>query len=62
MYICITTSVVWWSEFLATEPEARVRFRRYQIFLEVVALERRPLSVVSTIEELLERKKVAASV
>jgi hypothetical protein len=30
--------------------------RRYQIFLEVVGLERGPLSLVSTIEELLERK------
>jgi hypothetical protein len=31
-------------------------FRRYQIFSEVVGLERGPLSLVSTIEELLERK------
>jgi hypothetical protein len=30
--------------------------RRYQIFWEVVGLERDPLSLVSTIEELLERK------
>jgi hypothetical protein len=30
--------------------------RRYQIFLEVVGLERGPLSLVSTIEELLVRK------
>jgi hypothetical protein len=30
--------------------------RRYQIFLEVVGLERGPLSLVSTTEELLERK------
>jgi hypothetical protein len=29
---------------------------RYQIFWEVVGLERAPLSLVSTIEELLERK------
>jgi hypothetical protein len=29
--------------------------RRYQIFWEVVALERGPLSLVSTIEELLGR-------
>jgi hypothetical protein len=29
---------------------------RYQIFLEVVGLERGVLSLVSTIEELLERK------
>jgi hypothetical protein len=31
-------------------------FRRYQIVWEVVGLERGPLSLVSTIEELLERK------
>jgi hypothetical protein len=30
--------------------------RRYQIFWEVVGLERGPLSLVSTIKELLERK------
>jgi hypothetical protein len=30
--------------------------RRYQIFCELVGLERGPLSLVSTIEELLERK------
>jgi hypothetical protein len=37
-------------------------FQRYQIFCEVVGLERDPLSLVSTTEELLERKKVAAPV
>jgi hypothetical protein len=31
-------------------------FRRYQIFWEVVGLERGPLNLVGTIEELLERK------
>jgi hypothetical protein len=30
--------------------------RRYQIFLEVVGLERGPLNLVSTTEELLGRK------
>jgi hypothetical protein len=30
--------------------------RRYQSFCEVLGLERGPLSLVSTIEELLERK------
>jgi hypothetical protein len=30
--------------------------RRYQIYYEVVGLEQGPLSLVSTIEELLERK------
>jgi hypothetical protein len=36
----------------------RSRFdsRRYQIFWEVVGLERGPLSLLSAIEELLERK------
>jgi hypothetical protein len=31
-------------------------FRRYQTFWEVMGLERRPLSLVSTVEELLGRK------
>jgi hypothetical protein len=31
--------------------------RRFQIFCEVVGLERGPLSLVSTTEELLERKR-----
>jgi hypothetical protein len=31
-------------------------FQRYQIYREVVGLERSPLSLVSSIEELLERK------
>jgi hypothetical protein len=35
-------------------------YRRYQIFWEVVGLERGPLSLVSTIEELLERKSIAS--
>jgi hypothetical protein len=43
-------------KFLATDAEVRVRFRRYQIFWEVVGLERDPFSLVSTIEELLRRK------
>jgi hypothetical protein len=30
-------------------------FRRYQIFWEIVSMERGPLSLVSTIEELLGR-------
>jgi hypothetical protein len=33
--------------------------RRYQMLLEVVGLERGPLSLVSTIEELLGRKIAA---
>jgi hypothetical protein len=35
---------------------SRFNSQRYQIFWEVVGLERGPLSLVSTIEELLERK------
>jgi hypothetical protein len=41
-----------WSEFLATGFNSR----RYQIFWEVVGLERDPLNLMSTIEELLQRK------
>jgi hypothetical protein len=46
---------VWskWPEFLATDPEARVRFPALK---KVVGLERGPLSLVSTTEELLDRK------
>jgi hypothetical protein len=40
--------MVYWSDFLATDPEVRVRFP--------VDLERGPLILVSTIEELLARK------
>jgi hypothetical protein len=51
--------MVRWSEFLATDPEARVRFRALPE-KKVLGLEC-PLSLVSTTEELLDRK-VAASV
>jgi hypothetical protein len=37
------------------DPEVRVHSRHYQIFWDVVGLERRPLSLVSTTEELLGR-------
>jgi hypothetical protein len=50
--------LVW--EFLATDPEARVRFPALPE-KKVVGLEWGPLSLVSTTEELLDRK-VAASV
>jgi hypothetical protein len=43
-------------EFLATDPEVRFDSRRYQIVWEVLGLERSPLSLVSTIKELLARK------
>jgi hypothetical protein len=47
-----------WSEFLATDPEARVRFPALPE-KKVVGLERGPLSLVSTTEELLDRKVAA---
>jgi hypothetical protein len=53
-----TASVVKWSEFLATDPEARVRFPALPE-KKIVGLERGPLSLVSTTEELLDRKVAA---
>jgi hypothetical protein len=41
---------------VALDPETRVRSRRYQISWEVMGLERVPLSLVSTTEELFGRK------
>jgi hypothetical protein len=56
-----TASVVYWSEFLATDPEARVRFPALPGKKKkwVVGLEWGPLSLVSTTEELLDRKVAA---
>jgi hypothetical protein len=45
-------------EFLATDPEARVRFPALPQ-KKVVGLERGPPSLVSTTEELLDRKVAA---
>jgi hypothetical protein len=42
--------------FVILECIANLDSRRYQIFWEVVDLERGPLSLVSTIEELIGRK------
>jgi hypothetical protein len=53
-----TASVILWSEFLAKEPEARVRFPALPK-KKVVVLERGTLSLVSTTEELLDRKVAA---
>jgi hypothetical protein len=50
--------VVKWSEFLATDTEARVRFPALPE-KKVMGLERGPLSLVSTTEELLDRKVAA---
>jgi hypothetical protein len=47
--IVMTTSVAYWSEFLATDPEVRVRFLALPDFLRIVRLGRGPLSLVSTI-------------
>jgi hypothetical protein len=46
------------SVFLATDPEARVRFPALPE-KKVVSLEQGPLSLVSTTEELFERKVAA---
>jgi hypothetical protein len=53
-----TAPVVSWSEFLATDPEARVRFPAVPE-KKVVVVERGPLSLVSTTEELIDRKIAA---
>jgi hypothetical protein len=45
-------------EFLATDPEALVRFPALPE-KKVLGLERGPLSLVSTTEELLDRKVAA---
>jgi hypothetical protein len=47
-----------YENFGATDPEARVRFRALPK-KKVVGLERGPLSLVSTTEELLDRKVAA---
>jgi hypothetical protein len=63
-YFCKTASVVWWSEILATDPEARVWFpgggeKGEKKRKTVVGLERGPLRLVSTTEELLDIKVAA---
>jgi hypothetical protein len=47
--------VVWWSKFLATDLEARVRFPALPE-IKVVGLERGTLSLVRTTDELIDRK------
>jgi hypothetical protein len=44
---------------MATNPEARVRFPALSEKKKVVGLERGPFSLVSTTEELLDRKIAA---
>jgi hypothetical protein len=58
--LCCLVILTLISEFLATDPEARVRFPALPE-KKVVGLEQGPLSLVSTTEELLDRK-VAATV
>jgi hypothetical protein len=57
LIILIFTSVVLWSEFLATDPEVQVRFPALPDFLTSSGFRTGPLSLVSTLEELLGRKK-----
>jgi hypothetical protein len=52
IYIYMTASVVWWSEFLVTDPEVP-GWIPGTTKKKVVGLERGPLSLVSTTEELL---------
>jgi hypothetical protein len=54
-------SVVYWSGFLATDPEVWVRFPALSDFLRRSGLERGPLSLVSTSEVLLGRKSSGPS-
>jgi hypothetical protein len=59
VFSMLTTSVVYWWEFLAAVSEPRgpgFDSRCYQISWEAVGLEQGPLSLVSIIEKLLERK------
>jgi hypothetical protein len=53
-------SVVQWLEFLATDPEVRARFPALPDYLRSSGLERGPLSLASTIVELLVRKLAAS--
>jgi hypothetical protein len=45
-----------WSGFLATDLEDGVRFPAQRNFRELLGLERAPLGLVSTTEELLDGK------
>jgi hypothetical protein len=45
---------------MAIDPKSRFYSRRYQIFGEIVGLERGPLSLVSKTEELLKRKIIGS--
>jgi hypothetical protein len=67
IYICYVEESrppLWFSGQSPWLQIQRSRFssRRYQIFWEVVGLERGPLSLVSTIEELLGRKSSGSGI
>jgi hypothetical protein len=53
IYIYLKDRLCGSDEFLAADPEVRVRFPALPDFLRNSALERGPLSLVSTTEELL---------
>jgi hypothetical protein len=56
-----TASVVWWSEFLPTDPEVPGSIPGYQIFWEVVDLERVLIRLMNEIEELLGKNSSGSS-
>jgi hypothetical protein len=63
IYICYIeeSRQLLWSSGQRSWPQIQrpvFDFRCCQIFLEIVGLERGPISIVSTIEELLERKSI----
>jgi hypothetical protein len=58
MFLFYTASVVWWSEFLAKDPGVPGSIPGHYK-KKVVGLEWGPLSLVSTPEELLDRKVAA---
>jgi hypothetical protein len=57
----VTASLVYWSEFLATDPEVPDSIHGHYKKKKVVGLERGPLSLVSTTEELLGRNSSSSS-
>jgi hypothetical protein len=65
--ICVILYIFWpslWSSGQSSclqIQRSKFESQRYQIFWEVVALERGPLSLVSAIEELRERKSSVSS-
>jgi hypothetical protein len=63
LHISAVGLTLWFSGHSSWLQIQRSRFdsRRYQIFWEVAGLERGPLSLVSTTEELLGRKKISGS-